>query len=311
MSKFSNHSEQIASYLDGQMTPVQMQEFEKQLHTDPLLRSEFELQNDIIHSIKDFRKTQLKTRLDQVPVGMGPSAMIGMKAAAALVISGIIGVGAYLYFNSSVEEIPAVTEVVAPAVTQETTDEPLNLIPEETVDNNFIEETTNEPELVEEQPKVVNTEPKADAASTEEVSEFNPTEKELIANEDIAPVINSPKLATPNLEDAEVEESLQIPSASLTQDALADNNVVAVETTRKDGDMFHYQYYQGKLYLYGDFRENPYEILELNSATGKRLFIYYNNDYYKIQDDQQQITPLVKLSDQDVIKKLEIIQANK
>ena len=129
--------------------------------------------------------------------------------------------------------------------------------------------------------------------STEESPEFIPTAKDLIADENLTPVINRPNLATPNLEDAEIEESIQIPSAGLTQDALADNNVVAVETARKDGDMFHYQYYQGKLYLYGDFRENPYEILELNSANGKRLFIYYNNVYYNILDDQQQITPLV------------------
>lgn len=68
MSKYLEHSENIASYLDGDMSLDQMQEFEKLLHTDPVLRSEFELQQDIMHTLQDFRKTQLKTRLDQVPV---------------------------------------------------------------------------------------------------------------------------------------------------------------------------------------------------------------------------------------------------
>jgi len=125
------------------------------------------------------------------------------------------------------------------------------------------------------------------------------------------PVINIPNLVDLNLDHTEVEESIDVPSAALAQDGLVNNNVVAVETARKDSNMFHYQYYSGKLYLYGDFRDNPYEILELNSASGKRLFIYYNNAYYRIADDQHQITPLVQLTDRDIIKKLEIIQANK
>jgi hypothetical protein len=65
------------------------------------------------------------------------------------------------------------------------------------------------------------------------------------------------------------------------------------------------------MYLYVDFSDNHYDILELNSSNDKRLFIYYNNDYFRILNDQQQIPPLLKLTYQDIIKKLEIIQANK
>ena len=308
MSKYLNHSEQITSYLEGHMSPGQMQEFEKQLHTDPLLRSEFELQNDIIHSIKDFRKSQLKTKLDQVPVNVGPSTLVGVKAAAALVISGVIGVGAYLYFTSPDEEIEPITEVVAPIESPEVQTETITEAPQE------LPVTETETKSVETETVFTEVEPSAPAEQlimdkVEEVKE------PLVANEEetiIAdPVVNSPNLIDPNLGHTDVEESIEIPTATLAQEGLADNQVVAVETAKKDGDMFHYQYYRGKLYLYGDFRDIPYEILELNSANGKRLFIYYDNAYYKIMDNQQDITPLEELNDQDVIKKLEIIQANK
>jgi hypothetical protein len=300
MSKYSNHSESIASYLEGHMSPGQMQEFEKQLHTDPVLRSEFELQKDIIHSIKDFRKAQLKTKLDQVPVNVGPSTLVGVKAAAALVISGVIGVGAYLYLSTPDEITAPITETIAPVENLQVQPEDLAELPDEL--------PTSEVEVVEEavvaQPKTVIEQPASVPVSEpDKVVEEEPEEANL--------VVNSPNLIDPILNDAEAEESIEIPTAALAQDGMADNSVVAVETAKKDDNMFHYQYYSGKLYLYGDFRDIPYEILELNSANGKRLFIFYDNAYYKIKDDQQEITPLEALTDQDIIKKLEIIQANK
>ena len=296
MSKYLNHSESIASYLDGQMSPEQMQEFEKQLHTDPVLRSEFELQNDIIHTLKDFRKAQLKTRLDQVPVGAGPSMVVGVKAAAALVISGIVGIGAYLYFTGPDEETGSITENIAPVELKVQPEEMVKL-PEELP----VEELVEEP---------VETVPNQEVVSVE-LPTTEPQEIIDTPQEKTDPVINSPRLADPNLDHTEIDESIEIPTAALAQERLADNHVVAVETAKKDSDMFHYQYYSGKLYLYGDFRDNPYEILELNSANGKRLFIYYNHTYYKIADNQLEITPLEELTDQGIIKKLEIIQANK
>ena len=259
------------------MSPAQMQEFEKQLHTDPLLRSEFELQKDIIHSIKDFRKAQLKTKLDQVPVNVGPSTLVGVKAAAALVISGIIGVGTYLYLSAPDEIATPITETVAPVENLQVQPEAITELPDEL--------PTTEVEVVEE---AVVTPPKTTVEQPTSVPVTEPTkvvEEELAA---VKPIVNSPDLIDPNLNEAEAEESIEIPTAALAQDGMADNSVVAVETAKKDDNMFHYQYYSGKLYLYGDFRDIPYEILELNSANGKRLFIFYDNAYYKISDDQQE-----------------------
>jgi hypothetical protein len=306
MSKYLEHNEHIASYLDGNMSLDQMQEFEKQLHTDPLLRSEFELQQDIIHTLQDFRKTQLKTRLDQVPVSMGPSGLMGIKAAAAVVISGVIGLGAYLYFVTPTEETSSLAETTIVDDQVQPQEKIITEAPQKVFEaTETIVEPEVEPQETETIAPVVINKPvtKVSDVSTENVN------KEFI--KEPSPVIISPKLINPDLDEINMEESLEIPNASLAQEGLINNNVVEVETAKKDGEMFHYQYYSGKLYLYGDFRGNPYEIIELNSTNGKRLFIYYNSIYYRIMDNQQEITPLDELTNVDIIKKLEIIQANK
>ena len=312
MSKYLDHSERITSYLDGHMSQGEMLEFEKQLHTDPVLRSEFELQQDIIHTLKDFRKAQLKTRLDQVPVSAGPSGLVGIQAAAAIVISGIIGLGAYLYFNTGGEEPATISESLEPIakteIPQEEIVEPIAIPSNEEVEaESESVDIVGEESINIEKPANLTKTTKEEKPAVTKAVETEEEPEEIIEK----PVINSPNLIEPNLEESNPEESIEMPSAALAQDGLLDNNVVAVETARKDSDMFHYQYFSGKLYLYGDFRDNPYEILELNSSNGKRLFIYYNNEYYRIKDDQKEITALEKLSDQDTIKKLEIIQANK
>lgn len=313
MSKYLDHSERIASYLDGQMSPDQMQEFEKQLHTDPVLRSEFELQQDIIHTLRDFRKTQLKTRLDQVPVSMGPGGLMGIKAAAAIVISGIIGLGTYLYFTSQSEEPLSNIETIQPM--DQLQEDVITEIP----DPEVREEVTIDEELGQNQPETET--PEADIAvnNTEEtnqpaINKGDAPEEESpqVETEKPQPVITSPNLIDPDFDETGIEEPFEVPNATLAQKGITDNNIVEVETARKEGEMFHYQYYSGKLYLYGDFRDNPYEILELlNSSSGKRLFLYYNDAYYRILDNQEEITPLVELTDHGIIEKLEIIQANK
>ncbi len=317
MSKYQNYSENIASYLDGDMSPDQMQEFEMQLHTDPVLRSEFNLQQDIIHSIKDFRKTQLKTQLDQVAVSAGPSGVVGITAATAIVISGIIGLGAYLYLLSPSEETSSITvdeaHVQAEVITEtevvaETSEEVIIGESNELIESN---EVVKKPEAKSSEIKTtkINTTTQSVAISKPVTPSKDDTAQK--TTEELSPVINSPTLVIPELDESDVEESFEAPNAGLAQEGLMGNNIVEIETAKRDVDMFHYQYFSGKLYLYGDFRDNPYEILELNSANGKQLFIFYNGTYYRVLDNQQEITPLEKLSSPDIIKKLEIIQENK
>ncbi len=328
MSKFLNHTEKIEAYLEGSMSPDEMLDFENQLHTDPVMRSEFDLQQDIIHSLKDFRKSQLKTRLDQVPVSMGPSTLIGVKTAAVIVLTGFMGVATYLYFNSENEsgasfEQEPITEqqIETPAPKEEIKSEELseNTLNEVIAEEDKAEQITNASEgedasfiaeQVTEQPRERKESESAESKSSDK-DEYQETD-EAIAN-NTAPVANVPQVEVPDTESEATlpEESIEMPSSAIAQEEPTEDAVIEVETTKENQQLFHYQYYSGKLYLYGDFKDIPYEILELNSASGKKLFMYYNSEYFEILNDRTELTPLEKLNDQGIIEKLEIIKENK
>ncbi len=309
MSKYLNHNELIGSYLEGGMSPDQMLEFENQLHTDPLLRSEFELQQDIVNSLKDFRKSQLKARLDQVPVSMSPTVLVGVKTAAAIVLTGIIGLGSYLYFYTGdvpVEESLTTQEItIDESLEQTTTANEIQELPVERKSKEITEEQIDESSTAIKEADMIKTQPLAKTEASKEVVE------EEVVEEIASPVVNSPNIIDPSIDETVQEETLEMPSAALAQEELSDNPVIEVETAKKDAELFHYRYYSGKLYLYGDFRDIPYEILELNSANGKILYMFYDQKYYQILDDQVELTPLQPLEDAEIIRRLEIIKENK
>jgi hypothetical protein len=318
MSKYLNHNELIGAYLEGSMSPDEMLEFENQLHTDPVLHSEFELQQDIVNSLKDFRKSQLKARLDQVPVSVSPTGIVGVKTAALIVLTGIIGVGTYLFLdNQKVVTPESANELVVESLEPEVLEEAVETLSSEDVKSTVEEQTLvseEESDLTEPQStQIADVSAKAEnkAANNTAVAEIAAPQKEEEQAKVTAPVINSPQIIDPSLED-NGDETLEIPTPELGETEVSENPVLEVETTKESSnEFFHYQYYSGKLYLYGDFTDNPYEIIELNSASGKKLFMFYNGNYYRIFDNKVDLTPLQAVKDQDIIKELDIIKENK
>ena len=61
-SKF-DYTETIENYIRGEMSGDQKLQFESQLNQDPLLRDELNLQKDLIQSIQDVRRAELKALL--------------------------------------------------------------------------------------------------------------------------------------------------------------------------------------------------------------------------------------------------------
>jgi len=77
---------------------------------------------------------------------------------------------------------------------------------------------------------------------------------------------------------------------------------------RTDGKhKFHYQYYNGKLFLYGNFKNIPYEILEVNQADGQQLYLYYSGDFFSIESGTVKVSPLKMIEDDLLINDLNII----
>ncbi|MEQ9307751.1 MAG: hypothetical protein RJQ14_27825, partial [Marinoscillum sp.] len=126
----------------------------------------------------------------------------------------------------------------------------------------------------------------------------------------------TPQVAVPVPGDLAKEEGLatldsEVPEiTSADEISKSETTVVDVKTVQKKNESLKYKYFDGKLFLYGDFNDNPYEILEINGTTDRRLFLFYNKAFYSIEitDKIQELSPI---GNGKLIDELEIIRNNK
>ena len=101
--------EQIDNYHSGQMSAEEIASFESKLSSDPALKAESDFQKEIVNGLKEYRKTQLKARLDAVD--LTPSWMefaqqsTLMKSFGGVAIATLIGAGIYFGAESSKENL--------------------------------------------------------------------------------------------------------------------------------------------------------------------------------------------------------------
>ncbi|HTF18863.1 MAG TPA: hypothetical protein VK658_12365, partial [Chryseolinea sp.] len=72
---------------------------------------------------------------------------------------------------------------------------------------------------------------------------------------------------------------------------------------------FHYQFKDNKLFLYGVFEKNLYELMEFFSNNKRTLFLYYKNNYYLLNEDDNKIKRLAPISDPAMVRKLKDYRA--
>jgi hypothetical protein len=74
--------EKVEAYFENRLGENEKQDFLKEVESNPELKSEFEFQRQVIEGIKEVRKAELKTMLDNVPiasVGTSTSVLNGFK----------------------------------------------------------------------------------------------------------------------------------------------------------------------------------------------------------------------------------------
>jgi hypothetical protein len=74
---------------------------------------------------------------------------------------------------------------------------------------------------------------------------------------------------------------------------------------------FHYQFKDNKLFLYGVFEKNLYELMEFFSNNKRTLFLYYKENYYLLNEDDNKIKRLAPISDPALLKKLKDYRASR
>ncbi len=300
MNKNQNIEELVGKYLEGEMTDLEKINFENQLANNSNIQEEFQFQNDVIEGIRENRKAELKARLDQIPVSSSSIYQyIGLKVAALITITTMIGFGAYYtFFNErgelAKENIVTLNEATDFEVTPNLPEMPAPVIEEEIKSEEIV---IDKRKVEDKSGKKVKKE-----SENDELTADTKTASDNIPSPDIVKPESVEVIADAKIE--QKDDSFEISNNSLNNIKDVMENKVEVETISDNKKNFHYQFYNKKLYLYGDFDKTPYEILEYNASGVKLFYLYYEGKYYELNSNQMKTTVLREIENEELVSEL-------
>jgi len=283
--------EQIDAYLLGQFTEADKVQFEQAMRKDPSLQKEVSIQKEVIDAIQAHRKAELKARLNAIKVSTSPFRFT--KAAAAISLVLLIGATSYFIFSDKSKQQETIsTEPVNTTKTAEKETPVKTIIP------------------VEKPASPVNTPGK-------------------VAKVERPAIEKAEKITKPTTKPVEVENTVPVPLPDINDNlstgetigkgiALPDDGLSATSTETKNKNLDIklaekkgtplYQYYESKLFLYGNFKSNPYEVMEFNAQGKKELYLYFSGEFYQLKVNTFDKTPLEKLEDPQIKERLEAMK---
>jgi hypothetical protein len=272
--------ELLDDYLTNRLSGEEKSAFESKLQADPNLQTEKLMQERLIKSIQASRVAELKQMLGNVPVPQvspGGTSVVA-KYAAGTIVAGMVATGLYFYFNRTEDVQQTIENTIASeqgkASTQAVQDNnpASENVTEETADATTAKPGGNTPEA----------ETATEGGTKPELNVYDPTTDEEQASIDV--------------EEAAGERSNAVKSGAPAPKAEVYSN--------NNEYKFNYQFKNGKLFLYGPFEKNLYEILEFFSGEKRTVFLYYKNNYYLMNDENSEIKTLTPIADQKLISKL-------
>lgn len=303
----SQQIEQLTDqYLRGELSGNELMSFEQLIVDDATIGQYVQFQNDLVLGISHYRKVQLKSRLDAIEIGTGSVSGATLfqgflKIAGTSLVAILIGLGVY---NQIYDE---------PTVDQE------NQLEIENRDNYTFSESLEIPAIPIVKKKkpavsvaVIKEEPlvsrKAETTLKEEEKSSSKTEENLI---EYVPKVNVPALNDVSDSKEFVAQEISIPQVSGNDIVDRESEKpIDIKTFNRKINEIKYRYFDGKLYLYGDFKKEPYEILEINSRSARQIYLYYADKYYEIEMSDN-VTILNPSTDDKLIEELKIIRNNK
>lgn len=303
----NNQFEKIEQYHMGNMSPQDASSFEKELASDPSLRAESDFQSNIIDGIKEHRRLQLKSRLNAIDVSPGwmefaqQSSLV--KSFGGLMIATIVGTGVYFLAEEKPEAVENTafvspgSEALWPQI-QET--DFTWTIPAEKAKESVVNES-------------ISSTKKLIVESTTTIK----SDEEVVESVDVVPGQSSktftPDFSAPDAGDVADEKEVvatvldRVPTASSLESG---KDAIEIETKNSKNSKIKYKYYDGKLFLSGDFNKEPYEILEINSSTGRRIYLLHQRKYYEVKITDR-LTELPEVTNIKLIQELRLIKENK
>lgn len=287
----SNFFRLIENYFDGTISATEKVRLENQLSKDPLLKAEFDLQKDINKGLKQYRHAELKSRLAAIDVSTAPSTFFNPSLQwLAGTIASVTLIGAVLYWNfnkkSPIEKVDITVQDQLYFTTADIASVPLAM-------------TENENISVEE----------ASLSTSEEVENAEEIDGTTVVEdkkESTTAQVKPQSLVS--FEDSDIfHTDEQMPTKDGISKDITSDRATEVEVFTDKEFSFHYRHFNNKLYLYGDFNNVPYEIIELNTRKVKQLFLRYKDNIYYIDENITEVRQLETVENEKLLDELSLI----
>lgn len=276
--------ELIDDYVADRLSESAKAEFERGMEADRGLKSEVVMQQAIVNGIRKARAAELKAMLNKVPVGGGASLWSGwssMRMAATVGAIMVIGTGLYFYLKGSenvIQNIPGAEVPIDSLMPDENKVEPI-------IENKGMETKEEAKETVVSKEKKVATKKQNPASPKVEV------------------VDPSAEMLSDDKADRATKET---PKSGISV------STIQVEKDSKNKQYsFHYQFWEGKLFLLGPFDTDLYEILEVHGGDNHAMFLYFKESFYLLDQSKDDVMPLTPIQDRTVIRKLKEFRSRK
>ena len=282
--------ENIDNFLKGKLDGKELKEFEQQLNSNSDLKQEVEFQSIVREGLMQARQLELKQRMNNIVIEPAFQWTAG-KVAAGIAMIGLIGLGTYGFLKS--EDNQTIVKKLQNAKNKK-----------ELVLAKPIEEVENK-KLEKEQIIVISSNRIGKKANKGGVVQL-PIDVQLTEEEEAHHHID---VHTPNMPlDFGVNHVDKNAHASTPNGKIEQVGAVSLSTiipvVENDKDKFHYKYYADKLVLVGDFSKGPYELIELNKNTEKKLYLHYADNFYELHYGTESLDDLVKINQTRLIKEL-------
>jgi len=290
--------ELLDQYVSNRLADQDRTAFEQKLETDMSLKNEYAMQQKIIGNIREARIKELKTMFNNVPASaLEPegTSLVG-KAALWVGVVGAIGAGVYLYVNSEDKKVEEQASVTQEERIAEKSPETIDLNAESTPQEESPAITKNEQDNT-----TTIVVPEADNESDE--AKISDAPHGIKTDEE--PSKPAPMDVFDPTEEAESAREDKSSSTKSDETTPLNKSSIVVETDSNNKKYtFHYQFKNDKLYLYGTFEKNLYEIMEFFSGSKRTVFLFYKDSYYLLSEENDTIKPLAPINDPTLLKKL-------
>ncbi len=280
--------DKIDTYLMGRMSERELTSFESELANNPKLQAEVDFQNDIISSIQDTKRLQLKQRLSSLETPPITTSSFGFKPWAigvSLLSLSVLGGLVVWNMNNGKEISPTITE--DKHITRSIIKPKNNIV---TTEENSVVETITHKEVN----NIIIEEEKPSIVENTEITK---------------PVIADPSTLVPN--PGGIDETEGIRNAGHENNMIdpleQEDTHISTKLTpvvKQNKSMFHYQYDGDKLTLIGNFKSDTYTVYELTQQKNSPLYLKFKDNFYSLTNNNGKTKKLELVTNENILSEL-------